>query len=406
MMLPTHVRVALASLRSTRIRTALTTLGIVIGVTSITLVLALGEGAKQALSQQVTDLGQDIVIVKPGKQDQRSALSTYNPFSVSATTTLTEQDLASIDALAETSAVTPLMFISGSVKNQKRDAQSVPIIATNTSLTNILGLKTRSGQFLDPSTNRDTVVLGEILAVELLGTNQARGQEVIIKGRPHTVIGVVKKTDRPINLVGVELDRAAYISLDAGKSFNQGSPQIQQFIAKASPGSTAPATASAIDKALLKNHGNERDFSVFEGKNAADSANDFYNVIVVITTAIASIALVVGGVGIMNVMLVSVTERTREIGVRKALGATDSQIMAQFLIESLVMTISGGVIGLVSAYLIAFLISSFFAFQPVLSWSIVGVALGLALAVGIIFGIFPALRASKKDPINALRQYN
>lgn len=405
MIIPSHVRVAIASLKSTRIRTALTTLGIVIGVASITLVLSLGEGAKQAIAKQVNDLGQQIILIKPGRQDQRSALNSYNPFAVSPTTTLTERDLKSIEQLPETSATAPLMFINGTVRTAKTTAVATPIIATTTDLTTVLHLKARSGQFLDPSTNRETVVLGERLAVELLGTNQARGQEVIIKGRPHTLIGVMKNVDKPINVIGVDLDRSAYISLEDGKSYNQGIAQIQQIVGTTEPNASVTATAEKIDMLLVKNHDNERDFTVYEGKDAAAGANNLYNTIVAITTAVAAISLVVGGIGIMNIMLVSVTERTREIGIRKALGATNSQILFQFLIEALIMTILGGIIGLGIAFSIAFIIGTLLAFQPVFSWPIVSLALGLATLVGVVFGLFPAIRASKKDPISALRQY-
>lgn len=405
MIVPAHVRIALASLKSTRIRTSLTTLGIVIGVTSITLVLALGEGAKNSINQQINQLNQDIVVIKPGREDQQSAFSSYNPFAISPTTTLTERDYNSIVDSQPHSAVAPLMFINGTVKNTKETAEAVPVLATSPELVDVLQLKVHSGQFLDLSTSRDTVVLGEQLAIELLGTDQARGQEVIIKGRPHTVIGVLSKTTKPINLAGVNLDRSAYISFSAGKSFNQGVAQIQQIFVKVASGEHSAPVAASIDKLLYSNHANERDYTVLEGRHAGNGANSFYNTIVIITTSVAIIALIVGGIGIMNVMLVSVTERTREIGIRKALGATDGQILLQFLIEALVMTVSGGVIGLVLAYLIAFIIATFFSFQPALTWPIVIAALSLALVTGVLFGIFPALKASRKDPIAALRQY-
>lgn len=405
MIIPSHIRIAFASLRSTRIRTALTTLGIVIGVTSITLVLALGEGAKEAIGHQISKLDKGIVLIKPGRLDQQGVFSSYNPFSISAATTLTERDVQTTASLPDSAATAPLMFMSGSIKNQKQTIEAAPILATTTDLVSILKLKISSGQFLDDSTNRDTVVLGETLAVRLLGTNQARGQEIIIKGRPHTVIGVLQNTANPINISGVDLDQSAFISLDAGKSFNQGIAQIQQILVSIKPTAKIPQSAAKIDATILNNHAGERDFTVLEGVNAGQGANAFYNMIVAITTAVAAIALIVGGVGIMNVMLVSITERTREIGIRKALGATDTQILLQFLIEALVMTVGGGIIGLVLAYTIAFLVSSFFAFQPAFTWPIVILALGMSFSTGILFGLFPALRASKKDPITALRQY-
>lgn len=405
MILPTHVRVAMESLRSTRVRTSLTTLGIIIGVLSITLVLALGEGAKRTLAEQITGLDSGIIIAKPGGGDQRAALSSYSPFAAVSASTLTERDVTSIDTLKQTTAVAPVMFINGTIKYHSKQAKSTPIVATSPDFTTLLKLSMASGQFVSDATNRDTVVLGYGTALDLIGTDQARGQEVIIKGRPHTVIGVLRSAGAPINAIGVDLNKSVFISLEDGKSFNQGVAQIGQIIMNATDKGRTAQTAAAIDGVLLTNHSGERDFSVIEGKDVTTASNSFYDMIVFITATVAAVALVVGGIGIMNIMLVSVTERTREIGVRKALGASDSQILWQFLIEALTMTVVGGFIGLCGAYVVAFFIAAVFSFQPALTWQIVGIAMGLALIVGVVFGLYPAVKASRKDPIEALRQY-
>ncbi len=405
MTISSYIRESITSLRSTRVRTGLTTLGIIIGVLSITLVMALGEGAKRTISNQITGLDSGIIIAKPGGTDQRAALSSYNPFSVSSTSTLTERDVRSINELQATNAVAPLMFINGSVNHNDRTAAGAPIIATTPEFSDLFKLKLISGQFVSADTNRNTVVLGHDVALDILGNDQVRGQEITIKGRPHTVIGVLKPVNAPINAIGVDLDRSAFISLDDGKSFNQGIAQIGQLIMRAKDTNQTASTAAAIDKLLIANHDGERDFSVIEGKDAASSANAFYNIIVLITAAVAVVSLVVGGIGIMNIMLVNVTERTREIGVRKALGASDRHVLGQFLIESLTMTVVGGIIGLVAAYIIAFFVATVFSFQPALTWEIVAIAMGLAISVGVIFGLYPAIKASRKDPIEALRQY-
>lgn len=404
MTIMSYVREGWASLRSTRVRTGLTTLGIIIGVLSITLVLALGEGAKRTISNQVTGLDNGIILAKPGGVDQRAAMSTYNPFGIATTSTLTERDMRTIDNLKQTNAVAPLMFINGSVAFNDKSI-SAPIIATTPDFVSLLKLKMASGQFVSDTTNRDTVVLGHDAALDLLGNDQVRGQEVLVKGRSHTVIGILKNTHAPVNAIGVNLDRSVFISLEDGKTFNQGIAQIGQMIMRASDPSKTTETAAAIDKKLLENHQNERDFSIIEGKDAASAASSFYGIIVLITAAVAAVALIVGGIGIMNIMLVSVTERTREIGVRKALGASNSHILGQFLVESLTMTVVGGIIGLIVAYIIAFFIAMVLSFHPALTWEIIAIAMGLAISVGVIFGLYPAIKASEKDPIEALRQY-
>lgn len=404
MILPTYIRIAVASLRANRIRTILTTLGIIIGVAAITCVLAMGAGIQRTVGDQVAKLDGNLIVVKPG-QKRDIDLGAYNPYNTSITTTLTERDLSSVKKIPNIEATAPVMLLGGSVRTESKPASHSSIVATSPEFIDVLNLKVRSGQFLDDQTDRDTAVIGEQLALELYGTNQALGQTVIIKGRVHTVIGILRTVGKPINIVGVNLDYAVFVSLDDGKSFNQGIAQIQQLNLRVTDQAKLGDTSQAIHSAILKNHQNEQDFAVLSGDEVAKNADSFFRAIVVVTTAIAAISLVVGGVGIMNSMLVGVTERTREIGVRKALGATDGQILLQFLIEALIICFVGGLIGLLVAYGLAYFLASVFSFQPVLSWPIVASGFGLALLVGVIFGMFPALKAARKDPIEALRHY-
>jgi len=397
-------RIAFDSLRANRVRTGLTTLGIIIGVASITLVLSLGEGARQAVTRQVDSLGGNIIVVKPGQAGFRD-FSAYSPYNTAITTTLTEHDFEVANTVPGIENVAPIMFLSGSVRNGNQTAVSTPIIATNEKIADILDLKLASGQFFDESISRQAVVIGQQLAVELYGTDQAMGQEITIKGRPHTVIGIVKNTKRPINISGANLDNAVFMGLEQGKSFNQGIAQIQQLNISVKDPTKLDAVSKHIDAAILKNHQNEHDFTVLAGKTIASGADQFFGGILAITSIVAAISIIVGGIGIMNIMLVGVTERTREIGIRKAVGATDGQVIRQFLIEALVMSTSGGIIGLIIAYGLAFLIGSQLFFQPVVSWVIIVISLGMAVLVGVIFGIYPALKAARKNTIEALRQY-
>ena len=399
-----HLRIASDSLRANRVRTALTTLGIVIGIASISLVMALGEGARQSVSQQIGKLDGNIIIIKPGQKGFRD-ISAYNPYNTAITSTLTERDYRSALDVPGVAAVAPLMFISGSVKNGSTEADGAPIIATSDKLADILKLQLVSGDFIGEVTDRDTVAIGQQLAIEIFGTDQALGQQLTVKGRPHTIIGVVKNTKQPINLSGVDLDHAVYTSLDDGKSFNQGIAQIQQIALSTQSGARVSNVTAALDQTLLASHDGERDFAILAADNISSSADDFFGSILIVTAIVASISIIVGGIGIMNILLVSVTERTREIGIRKAVGATDGQIMWQFLIESIAMSFSGGVIGLIIAYALAYIIGGALFFTPAINWEIIVGSLAIALFVGIVFGIYPAIRAARKDPIEALRQY-
>lgn len=397
-------RIARQNLRANRTRTMLTTLGIIIGVASITLVLSLGQGLRQAVGKQVQHLGNNVIVVKPGEPSSQT-LGSLNPYGSSPTSSLTERDYTTAKTVGNVSSVSPVMLLRGSIKAQDQSAPNASILATSEPIVDTLGLKVRSGQFIDSQTARDTVVLGQSLAIKLFGTDEAMGQTVQLKGRTHTVIGVIRNTNTPVNLSGVDLDNAAYISLEDGKSYNQGLAQIQQLIVKVKDTSRLQSTVAVINAKILQNHDSEQDFEVLGGQAIADSSNSLFSSLVIVTTIVSIITLIVSGIGVMNIMLVSVTERTREVGIRKALGATDQNIMGQFVIEALLMCVSGGIIGVIVAYALAFIIGTQLAFQPSLNPLIIATGFGLALLVGVLFGIYPAVKAARKDPIEALRQY-
>lgn len=405
----TNAKVALDSLKATRGRTVLTMLGIIIGVASISLVLTLGDSIKHALAEQTKSLGKNIVVVRPGR-NQKGILSEknifhYSPLSQYATTTLTEQDLVKISQQPSVAAESPLMLINGNVSAKHRLGQG-SILATNNDFATIMDFEVTDGQFLDGTTERDTVVVGKQLAVDLFGTDQAVGQQLDIRGRTHTVIGVLKSNKGPVGLNGIDINRAAIISLDDGKTFNQGIAQIQQINVAITPKTDPKLAVSQLTKSLTKSHSGQQDFSVLAGGDAAAISNDFYTTITTVTAIIAAISLLVGGIGIMNIMLVGVAERTKEIGIRKSLGASNRHILWQFLIEALMISVSGGLIGVVVAYGLAAFVGLLIGFVPIISWSALLVGFGLSVVVGVIFGLAPALRAAHKDPIESLRQQN
>lgn len=403
-----NIRIALASLKATKVRTALTTLGIVIGVASISLVLALGEGAKRAVNQQIGQEAGDIISIRPGKvqRDGSGTITGYDFRAAISTTTLTQRDLETVQKVDGVDSAAPVMLITGSVKGGPRTADESQIMATQPEFDDIQGLELRTGQFIEEDMARDVAVIGNQTAINLFGTDEAIGRQITLRGEPYTVIGVLKPTRSPANINGLNYNHTAFINMDAGRTFNQGIPQIQIISVKAAGGRDTEEVASRIQNALLKNHGGEENFAVIRADEASRLTDEVFGLLISIASAIAAISLVVGGIGIMNIMLVSVTERTREVGIRKAVGATNSQILSQFLIEAMLMCVVGGILGLIAAYVIALLIrmAGLLPFLPALTWPIVGIAFIVSLAVGLIFGLFPAARAARKDPIQALRQ--
>lgn len=408
-MLMIDVRIALKSLRATRVRTALTILGIVIGVAAVTVVLSLGEGAKTTIRSQVKQLGEDLLTIRSGQgtRDAQGNLVDYNFWAALGSSTITEYDLETVQKTPGVRVASPLMAITGSIR-QNPDSEPVKntsIIATNVQFAQVAGLKVHSGDFLDETAERSTVVLGNELAIQMLGSDTAIGHTVYLRGEPFTVIGILGRHNVPTNLSDLyNYNRAAFIPVDAGKAFNQGVAQIQQINLRVESAKASKDTANAVRQAVQNNHKGEDDFVVLRPEEALTLTNNILRIATQFSTAIASISLFVGGIGIMNIMLVSVTERTREIGIRKAVGATNAQVLRQFLIEALVMSVAGGLIGIILSYGAAWLIGNVFGIIPVITAQIFVIAMLVAVAVGVIFGITPALKAARKDPIEALRQ--
>lgn len=403
MILLPHIKMASQSLRANKVRTFLTLLGIIIGVMSVTTIIGLGQGVKKQVSEQINSLGGDLITITPGKTEQSDTFRSILNGTISSTARLSEKDLASLDILENVRQASGVMRLDGSISQSGvKKLNSASILAVDDNYLAVTGQKLTNGQFFgDGLSNDQSAVLASNVATELFGDQDPIGSTITIRGKDFVVVGVLDAY-KGFNF-GQPVNDRVLIPLAGGKAINQNSVQFQQVSLKLDDVNQTKQTATAAKQALLQNHGGEEDFTITTQDQLANTTDDVFKVFTGFTAAIASISLLVGGIGVMNIMLVTVTERTREIGIRKAIGATRFQIMMQFLTEALMITLAGGIIGILLSVIISFIIRSQTAIKPSLDLWVITLATGVSILVGVIFGTWPAIRAARKDPIEALR---
>lgn len=398
-----YVGTAYHSLRMNRLRTLLTTVGVAIGIASITTILALAAGVTTAVENQLEQVGGNVAIVRPGV-DQPSDLARPVLPQQFNTSTLTESDANEIKQIDEALSVAPIMTITGTMTANGNEVANGLVVATTPELAETTDLQIDQGQFLDSETSFSVAVIGQQLAVDLFGTENPIGRQFSLRGQTMTVIGTLKRLDNPVNYNNIDFDSAVVVNLEQGKTFHEGRTQIQQINIRTDDSQLLDEAVSKIDDVLLESHG-ERDFQILTGDDVTATTNRTFQWVAAVMTAIAAISLVVGGIGIMNIMLVGVAERTREIGIRKSVGASNYMIVMQFLMESLLLSVLGGIVGVIAGVVLSFSIGLGVYFSPVFSWQLFAAAMAVALGVGVLFGLYPAIRAARKDPIESLRQY-
>ena len=404
--LKTNIENAFESLQANRLQTFLTMLGVMIGISSVVIIFSLSGGVSSMISNQIIAEGESLAVVRPkelttNNKNVITNLATSRNFTQSS---IKNEDLGLISKVKDVLAVAPLANFSAKVKGDG-DEKYANLLATSPNLDQTVGLKVREGQFIAESANANTVVIGNQMAIDLFGTTQALGKEITMKGEKFIVIGVLAHQSSSINFSNVDFNNTAIIPYVTAKRIIGENLQIQQVNIRVKSINNLNQVQQEIEKGMLKNHNGEKDFEVLTGKNISHPSDKFIELSTFILAIVASISLVVGGIGIMNIMLVNVSERTREIGIRKALGANNRHILFQFLTESMIISLSGGFFGYLIGYAFSFGVSVFLPFSPVISWQIAVLVCGISMLVGVIFGLYPAFRAARKDPIISLRQY-
>ncbi|MGZ6004865.1 MAG: ABC transporter permease [Candidatus Saccharimonadales bacterium] len=404
-----NFKMAVSALRAAKWRSILTMIGIVVGVVSVVSTVALGEGIKQQLIGQINQLGNDIVTIRPGKIVERDKDGRIVKVNVSTSYNFTSGSLPArdLDVIKDTKGVktaVPIGTISGSVKNGNQEYSSGSIIATNTDMATILKVKVAYGTFFDgTASSLPVAVIGRTVADQLFNETAPIGMTLTIHGQDFIVRGVLDSLSASPLTLGPDFNKAVFIPYDIAQSLTGGNTQLEEVLAQSADQSQTNQTIAVLNRQLLLAHGQQQDFTVLRQDENLAVTDDILNTLTAFIAGIAAISLIVGGVGIMNIMLVSVSERTREIGVRKALGATNSQILGQFLVESVVLSSAGSALGLLLSVIVVITLRLSTHLQPVITWPIVLIACSVAIIVGAVFGIAPAAKAASKDPIDALR---
>ncbi|HSN56462.1 MAG TPA: ABC transporter permease [Candidatus Sulfomarinibacteraceae bacterium] len=390
------IRFAVGALRGHRLRTVLSVAGVAVGIAAVIALTALGEGARQYVVAEFSSLGTNLLIVIPGKVETTGML----PFG-GTTNDLTIEDYRALTSrLPLVVQAAPLATGTEEIRARGR-SRSVPVFGTTAELAEVRRLRIASGRFLtpgDPDRGGNEAVLGITVARELFGAVSPLGEVVRIGDWRFRVVGVLEPRGRSL---GFDFDDIVFVPVrTAMRMFNRSS-LFRILVEVPTEGDLGPGKRDVLE--LLAARHRTEDVTVITQDAVVSTFNSIFGVLTLALVAIASVSLTVAGVGIMNVMLVAVAERRREIGLLKALGASTRQVLAVFLAEAAVLSSIGGAVGLVAGWLAvrAFVqvYPSFPAAAP--AWA-VAASLAVSLGVGVVFGVVPARRAAKLDPVQAL----
>ncbi len=401
------LRTGWEAIRSHRLRSGLTTLGILIGIAAVVLTVGLGEGAQHKVSAQISALGSNLLLISPGSSTTGGVRG-----GLGSSSTLTVQDataLASKVAAPDIAAVAPSSQRSESLTSDSTN-WTTSVVGTSPSWLAVRARTLSSGRFItdaDDSAAAAVTVLGPTTASELFGFADPVGQSVTIGSTPFTVIGVLNSAGSSTTS---NLDDQAIVPLSTATTRIFGGAtrnSVQSIYVEATSSSTLSAAYQEASDDLRTRHHlattASADFTITAQQSLLATATSVSKTLTILLAGIAALSLLVGGIGVMNIMLVSVTERTREIGLRKALGARPTVIRRQFMVEAALLGVAGGLLGVGLGVLSAEVVPHFISDPIAVSPTAIGVAILVAIVIGLVFGTYPAGRAARLAPIDALR---
>ena len=403
-------KTAAGGLGRNKSRSVLTLLGIVIGIASIITIMSIGEGAKNLILGQIQGLGSKTIAVIPGREPQ-------GPSDVAQllSDSLKEKDLAALkrkENAPTLSRIMPIVF-AGETAAYGSDTFRLNLFGASELISEIFDLYPEEGNFFgedEIKSRADVVVIGAKVKDELFGESRALGEKIKIKGKDFRVIGILPKKGQ---VSFFNFDEMAIAPFTTVQTYILGIKYFHRFIVEADSEANVQRTVNDLEATLRVSHGLEGeekdDFFIQTQADLAERLGTITSILTILLTSVAGISLLVGGIGIMNIMLVSVTERTREIGLRKAIGATNKNILTQFLLEAVMLTIGGGIVGIILGLSLSFAVSVILGQYLSIDWGFtiplgaIALGIGLSAFVGIVFGTYPARKASLKSPIEALR---
>ena len=400
---------ALRGLSSQLTRSALTILGIVIGVAAIIIIMSLGEGAQKLILDQVSGLGPETVILRPGKDSTDIT-------TVLFTRSITKHDVELLkrkENVPNLKSVAPSVMVPDPIEYRGEKFKGMVFGGTADFVVDILDLTLGSGELFtqeDIDQNARVAIIGDTLKEDIFGNGSALGEQIQIKDKKFKIIGVFADT---ADVGPLTINEMVIIPYTTAQTYITGNDYYNEVMIRADAPENAKKMAYDIVLTMRDAHdigfGDDDDFNVQTQEDVIERIETIVNVFTAFLIAVVAISLVVGGIGIMNIMLVSVSERTKEIGLRKALGARSKDILRQFLTEAIILTGIGGIIGIIVGAIIsafsAIVLARTIAEDWTFTFPILGAMLGVGVSamVGLIFGIYPAYQASKKSPIEALR---
>lgn len=406
-MITDHIKTGLKSVKKSRFRSFFTMLGIIIGVVSVVTIVSLGEGVKRQISGQVADLGTNLVSVRPGKlveRDSDGKITSVNLFARTGIASLTQKDEELIKKVPGISAVASLGTISGLPGYNGNTYDEGVIVVSSSSLSSVIDHDIEFGTYFnEEDSSKKNAVVGPIVAEKLFKEAVPIGKTVTVRGESFVIQGVFSSFSEVPITAGIDMNNAVFISDKMAQNLLGVPAPIYEILAKRDEAVKSNDIIKSVNSVVKQSHGGQEDFTVLDQSEASVASDELLSLLTKMIIGMAGVTLLIGGIGIMNVMLVSVSERNREIGIRKAIGATDKQVRNQFMLESAILSVWGAIFGVIAVAGLNIVLRIVTDLEPVLQLQPILLSCLVAVCIGVLFGSGPAVKASKKDPIDSFR---